>query len=65
MNTRNAHILATSRQRELLTDAAQLRPISARRRNAMASIRAAFDRMRTADAITYLSFTPGVRGYPY
>ena len=60
MDTRNAYLVSTRRQRELLADASD-RIVAApapRRRSVVSRIRGVY-------SPRYLDFTPGVRNYPY
>ena len=60
MDTRNAYLVSTRRQRELLADASDRIVAAAppRRRSLIARIRGVY-------SPRYLDFTPGVSGYPY
>ena len=59
MDTRNAYLVSTRRQRELLADASdRIVAAPARRRSLLG-------RLRGVAAPRYLDFTPGVRRYPY
>ena len=59
MDTRNAYLVSTRRQRELLADASdRIVAAPARRRSVISRIRGVY-------SPRYLDFTPGVRSYPY